>query len=83
MSAQLDLFEWRPPPKRPARKHCSTGDDARPCRCGQNIGRGWVWRDDAGVDYIECEGCLSPPRMPYWRPRTGPYVGSIGEREMR
>ena len=54
-------------------------EDPRHCLCGKNIGRGYVWRDDAGVDHIECEACATPPRFPYSRPRFGPYLGSIAD----
>ncbi len=55
------------------------GEDPRDCSCGLNKGRGYIWRDDAGVDHIECEACATPPRFPYWRPRSGHYSGSLAE----
>ncbi len=85
MSEQLDLLSWTPPKperKRASRKR-SNGDDDRPCGCGKNIGRGHVWRDDAGVDHVECEACLSPPRHPYYRPPPLFYPRSIGEANRR
>lgn len=54
-------------------------DDPRPCACGLSKGRGYILRDDHGVDHIDCEACRTAPRFPYWRPRVGPYPGSIGE----
>lgn len=76
---QLDLLTWTPPGKKATpKKRRSEYDEAQLCRCGKNIGRSWVWRDALGVDHIECEACLSPPRMPYWRPRSGPHAGLIG-----
>jgi hypothetical protein len=84
VSIQLDLPLWEPPKARKPRKSRSCGDDMRDCACGQNIGRGVVWRDDTGVDHIECEACSTGPRFPYYRgPRETPYTGSIGDAESR
>ena len=90
VSIQLDLLSWEPPAPpalsklRKPRKSRSCEDDMRDCACGQNIGRGMVWRDDLGLDHIECEACSTGPRFPYYRgPRETPYLGSIGETESR
>jgi len=61
------------------KKRKSKNDDPRDCACGLNKGRGYIWRDDTGVDHIECEACSTGPRFPYWRPHTVHYRGSLGE----
>ena len=76
---QLSLLDWSPP-KKPAKAwKPRRGEDPRPCGCGLNKGRGYIWRDNAGADHIECEACNSGPRYPFFRETpAGPYPGSIG-----
>jgi Zn ribbon nucleic-acid-binding protein len=48
-------------------KKRGTNDHKQPCACGKEIGFVGVWRDEDGVDHVECDACRGPPKMPYWR----------------